>query len=186
MEDFMKIIHGRRSIRRYANREIPQQTLERVLEAARWSPSWANTQCWELVLITDHELKGEVQGTLSPRNPSFKAIADAPVLVALCGKLKSSGYYNGEAPTKFGDWFMFDLGIMCQTICLAAHGVGLGTVVVGLFDQDKAAKIIGLPEDHELAALIPMGYADHKPSPPKRKEVAAFCHRNTFGRSGTP
>ncbi len=76
---------------------------------------------------------------------------------------------------------MFDLGIMCQTICLAAHAAGLGTVVVGCFDQNKAGEIIGIPEDHEVVALIPMGYSDQQPSPPKRKEVAEFCHNNRFG-----
>ena len=184
MVDFMQIIHGRRSIRRYSDKEIPKETLDRVLEASRWSPSWANSQCWELVLISDRGIKEDIQGTVSERNPSFRAIVDAPLLIALCGKLKSSGYYKGSVPTKFGDWFMFDLGIMCQTICLAAHAAGLGTVVVGLFDQDRAAEIIGLPEEHEVVVLIPMGYADHNPSPPKRKEVAEFCHQNTFGHGG--
>ena len=181
MSDFNEIIHGRRSIRRYLSKEIPDETMQNVLEATRWSPSWANTQCWELVLVKDQKLKQELQATVSKKNPSTNAIVDAPVLIALCGKLKSSGYYNGTTPTKFGDWFMFDLGIMCQTICLAAHAAGLGTVVVGLFDQDKAGAVINLPGGHEVVALIPMGYSDQHPSPPKRKEVAEFCHTNTFG-----
>jgi nitroreductase len=181
MSDCIEIIHGRRSIRRYLSKEISDETLQNVLEAARWAPSWANSQCWELVLVRDQELKKELQGTVSHRNPSTNAVVDAPVLIALCGKLENSGYYKGSAPTKFGDWFMFDLGIMCQTICLAAHAADLGTVVVGLFDHDKAGEIIGLPKDHEVVALIPMGYTDQQPSPPKRKEVADFCHNNTFG-----
>ncbi len=183
MTDFMEVIKGRRSIRRYLPKEISSETMQTVLEAVRWAPSWANSQCWELVLIRDQALKKDLQGTVSQRNPSTNAVVDAPVLIALCGKLKSSGYYKGGAPTKFGDWFMFDLGIMCQTICLAAHAVGLGTVVVGLFDHDKAGGMIGLPENHEVVALIPMGYSDQQPSPPQRKEVAEFCHHNIFGGS---
>lgn len=131
-------------------------------------------------MVRDQKLKKDLQGIVSNRNPSTNAVVDAPVLIALCGKLKNSGYYKGSTPTKFGDWFMFDLGIICQTLCLAAHANGLGTVVVGLFDQDKAGEIINLPEDHEVVALIPMGYSDQHPSPPKRKEVAEFCHHNTF------
>lgn len=180
MSDFMEIIKGRRSIRRYLSKEISDETMQTVLEAVRWSPSWANSQCWELVLVRDQGLKKDLQGTVSERNPSTNSVVDAPVLIALCGKLKSSGYYKGTTPTKFGDWFMFDLGIMCQTICLAAHAIGLGTVVVGLFDHAKAGEIIGLPADHEVVALIPMGYSEQQPSPPPRKEVAEFCHQNTF------
>lgn len=181
MSDFMEVIKGRRSIRRYLSKDISDETMQTVLETVRWSPSWANSQCWELVLVRDQGLKKDLQATVSERNPSTNSVVDASVLVALCGKLKSSGYYKGSAPTKFGDWFMFDLGIMCQTLCLAAHAVGLGTVVVGLFDHDRAGEIIGLPEDHEVVALIPMGYSDQQPSPPKRKEVNEFCHQNTFG-----
>ena len=181
MSDFNEIIYGRRSIRRYLSKEISDETMQTVLEAARWAPSWANTQCWELVLVKDQKLKKDLQKTVSDRNPSTNAIVDAPILIALCGKLKRSGYYKGSAPSKFGDWFMFDLGIQCQTLCLAAHAAGLGTVIVGLFDHDKAGEIIKLPKDHEVVALIPMGYSDQQPSPPKRKEVAEFCHNNTFG-----
>ena len=180
MSDCIESIHGRRSIRRYLSKEIPDETLQTVLEAARWAPSWGNSQCWDLVLVRDQQLKKELQETVSERNPSTNAVVDAPVLIALCGKLKASGYYKESAPTKFGDWFMFDLGILCQSICLAAHAVGLGTVVVGIFDHDKVGEIIKLPKGHEVVALIPMGYSEQQPSPPKRKEVAEFCHHNTF------
>ena len=182
MNEFNEVIHGRRSIRRYLSKEIPNETMQNVLEAARWAPSWANSQCWELVLVRDQKIKKELQGTISDRNPSTNAVVDAPVLIALCGKLKSSGYYKGSAPTKFGDWFMFDLGLICQTLCLAAHAADLGTVIVGLFDHDKAGEIINLPDQHEVVALIPIGYSEQHPSPPKRKEVAEFCHHNSFGK----
>ncbi len=56
----IEIIHGRRSIRRYLSKEIPDETLQTVLEAARWSPSWANTQCWDLVLVSDQKLKQDL------------------------------------------------------------------------------------------------------------------------------
>ena len=78
MSDCIEVIHGRRSIRRYLSKEIPEETMQIVLEAARWSPSWANTQCWELVLVRDQKLKQDLQGTLSDRNPSTIAVVDAP------------------------------------------------------------------------------------------------------------
>ena len=82
-----------------------------LLEAVRWAPSWANTQCWEIVAVKDKSLKEQLQATLPPKaNPAASAIVQAPVLLALCGKLKSSGFYRDQVTTKFGDWFMFDLG----------------------------------------------------------------------------
>jgi nitroreductase len=98
----------------------------------------------------------------------------------LCGKLKSSGYYKDEVTTKFGDWFMFDLGIACQNICLAAHALGLGTVVVGLFDHDRAASVLKVPAGYELVVMIPLGYPAKISSAPNRREIGAFTHPNSF------
>ncbi len=181
MQEFMDIVKGRRSIRKYEDKPVPPEALDAVLEAVRWAPSWANTQCWELVVVTDTSVKERLQASLPPKgNPAVNAIVQAPVLLALCGQLKSSGFYKGQTTTKFGDWFMFDLGIACQNICLTAHALGLGTVVVGLFDHDKARAVLNLPAGYELVALIPLGYPAKISSAPNRREIKEFTHRNTF------
>jgi len=180
MADLTEVIRDRRSIRKYEEKDISPDVLNEVLEAVRWAPSWANTQCWEVIVIKDTAVREKLQETIAPKNPATKAIVAAPVLLALCGKLKVSGYYDGNVTTKFGDWFMFDLGIATQNICLAAHNAGLGTVIVGLFDHDKAKQVLQVPEGHELVALIPMGYPAKSPSAPKRREVNEFTHFEKF------
>lgn len=180
MADIMKVILDRRSIRRYHEKDIPNDVLNKLFEAVRWAPSWANSQCWHLVVIKDIAIKKKIQQCISSRNPSSLAIVSAPVLLVVCGQLKKSGYYNNDYPTKFGDWFMYDLGLATQNLCLAAHDAGLGTVIVGLFDHDKVGDIINLPADHEALVLIPLGYPDHEPSPPKRREQQEFVHYDTF------
>jgi nitroreductase len=180
MSDMMGIIRERRSIRRFQEKDIPEEVLTNVLEAARWAPSWANTQPWEIVVIKDQSIKEHIQETVSPRNPSSLAIVNAPVLLVICGRLKKSGYYKDSYPTKFGDWFMYDLGLATQNLCLAAHNSGLGTVIVGLFDHDKVGEIIKLPQEHEVVVLVPLGYPDQNPSPPKRRERSEFVHHDTF------
>lgn len=181
MPEFMDLVKTRRSIRKYEDRDVPPATLDTVLEAVRWAPSWANTQCWELVVVRDRSIRQQLQSTLPPKgNPAAGAMVQAPVVLALCGRLKSSGYYKEQASTKFGDWFMFDLGIACQTICLAAHALGLGTVVVGLFDHDKAKAILKVPEGCELVAMIPLGFPAKISSAPHRREIAEFTHQETF------
>ena len=180
MTDFMEVLKERRSIRRYEDKDIPEDVLNQVLDAVKWSPSWANTQCWELIIVKDSGLKEKLQGTMSTTNPASKSIVAAPVLIALCGKLKSSGYYKDASTTKFGAWFLFDLGLAAQTLCLAAQDVGLGTVITGLFNQDQAAEILGVPEGYELVSLIPMGYPAKTGPAPKRREVSEFAHSDTF------
>ena len=180
MTDFMDVLKMRRSVRKFEEREIPDALLKTVMEAIQWSPSWANTQCWEVIIIRDDERKKRLQETIFPKNPATKAVAKAPVLIAVCGKLKVSGYYQSFATTKFEDWFMFDLGIAVQSLCLCAHSLGLGTVIVGLFDHDKAGEILEIPEGYELVSLIPMGFPETSPSAPKRKEINEFVHYEKF------
>ena len=180
MANVMDVIRERRSTRKYEAKDVPEDILNQVLEAVRWAPSWANTQCWEVVLVQDRTLREKLQATISKGNPSTKSIIEAPVLLALCGKLKSSGYYKDKVSTKLGDWLMFDLGLVTQTICLAARSFGLGTVIVGFFDHDRAREILKVPTGYEIVALVPMGYPAKISSAPKRREVGEFMHRDTF------
>lgn len=181
MSNTIESIKERRSVRKYEDREIPEDVLGKVLDSIRWSPSWANTQCWEIVLVKDPETKEKLQKTLPEKgNPALKAMVAAPVVVVVCGKLKTSGYYKELETTKFGDWFMYDLGIATQTICLAAHHLGLGTVIVGLFDHNRAKDVLNVPEGYELVTMIPMGYPAKKTSAPKRRDVNDFVHRESF------
>jgi nitroreductase len=180
MGQLMDIIKARRSIRKYQEREVPDAVLKELLEAVRWSPSWANTQCWEVIVVKDPANKEKLQKTLSDRNPAGKAMTQAPVILALCGKLESAGYYKGQATTKLGDWFMFDLGLATQTLCLAACDRGLGTVITGNFDHDKAGEALGVPEGCQVVALIPLGYPAHESAAPKRREIEEFTHYEKF------
>jgi nitroreductase len=180
MPDLMNIIRGRRSIRRFQDKPIPEEDLQGILDAVRWSPSWNNTQCWEIIVVKNTEMKGRLNEVLSPANPAKKGLPDAPVVLALCGKAKSSGYYGGEASTKLGDWLMFDLGLATQSLCLAAHNLGLGTVIVGALDHDKAKDLLGVGEGYELVALIPLGYPAKDSAAPKRREVSEFTHYEKF------
>ena len=181
MSDLMKVILERRSIRRYQEKDIPDDIIINILEAALWAPSWANTQPWEIVIVKDKSIKKQIQKNVPSRNPSSLAIVKAPVLLVVCGQLKKSGYYDDQYPTKFGsDWFMYDLGLATQNLCLAAHDSGLGTVIVGLFDHDRVGEVINLPANHEVLVLIPLGYPDQNPKPRNRRERDEFVHYDTF------
>ncbi|MFC1534822.1 nitroreductase family protein [Thermodesulfobacteriota bacterium] len=180
MDDFIGIVRGRRSIRRYREKEIPEQFINQILESVQWCPSWSNTQCWEIIVVRTPAQKERLHGLLNDTNPSKKAIIQAPVVIAICGKTKSAGYFKGKALTKFKDWFMFDLGIATQTLCLTACSLGLGTVIVGMFDHGKAKEVLKVGEEYEVIALIPMGYPAKDSRAPKRREINEFMHNETF------
>lgn len=180
MNELIKSILERRSIRRYTQDPIPDAAMDNILEAVKWSPSWANTQCWEIVVVRDQEMKEKLRDILSPKNPASIAMVSAPVVLAVCGWVKKSGYYKGEPVTRFGDWMLYDLGLATQNILLAAAAHNLGTVIVGAFDHDQAGSILCLPGSVEVVTLIPLGYPGHNPGPPQRRAVDDFVHHNTY------
>ena len=180
MNDLMEIIKNRRSVRKYEDKPVSQEDLNTLLASVRWAQSWANTQCWEVVVVRDQTVKDSLGETVLKGNPAQKSVTQAPVVLALCAKKAVSGYYKEQVTTKFGDWFLFDIGVAAQNICLCAHFLGLGGVVVGLFDHDQAAQHLKVPAGHELVCLIPLGHPAKSSAAPKRREISEFTHYDTF------
>ena len=181
--DVLEAIQRRRSIRTYKPDPVSDELLDKVLEAVRWSPSWANTQCWEVIAIREPEIKAKVAETLPPGNPSLSSVRDAPILLVLCAIRNLSGFKRGEVMTDKGDWFMFDIGLAMENLCLAAHSLGLGTVIIGLFDATKIESLLGVPENVSVVAMTPLGYPQKEGSAPRRKELADFVHLETYRKS---
>ncbi len=182
--DLMEAIKGRRSIRKYKPDPVPEEVFRTVMEAVRWSPSWANTQCWEVIAIKDPTVKSELATVLPKGNPAISSMTEAPLVLVLCGRKGISGFYKGQMTTVKGDWLMFDTGIAMQSLCLAAHTLGLGTVVVGMFDHKKAEQILGVPGEVEVVAMTPLGYPATGGSTPKRKEISEFVFHERYGKKG--
>jgi len=177
MTALLPLLKERRSIRKYLERTVPEDDLQQVLEAVRWAPSWANTQCWEVVVVREPKVRTRLQATVpSKGNPAFNAVGQAPVVLVMCAKTHVSGFYKGMEITRYGDWMMYDLGLATQNLCLMAHSLGLGTVIVGVFDHVEAGQILGVPQGFEPVTLIPLGYPVKTGAAPPRKEISAFVH----------
>lgn len=166
-------ILGRRSIRKFKADPVSHDLLAQIVETASYAPSWKHTQITRYIAI-EGELKEKIarEGTsLYPGNGAI--ISAAPVLIAVTVIKNRSGYErDGSFSTPRGDgWQMYDAGVASQTFCLAAYEQGLGTVILGLFDQAPVEAMLQLPEDRELVALIPVGYPDETPVAPRRKPV---------------
>lgn len=183
--DLLSIIKERRSIRRYKNTPVRKEDLIKVLEAARWAPSWANFQVWHFVLITELPMKEKlVQAVYSKK--AAEAIMQAPLTIVACAQLGKSGYLRGEVVTDKGDWHMFDLGLAMQNLVLMAYSLGLGTVHVGHFNSKKAEEILGLPAGMVVVEMTPLGYPDEIAKAPARKELKEIVSLNQFGHVWNP
>lgn len=179
--DVFEAIEGRRSVRKYTDEEVREEDLQRILEAGRIAPSWVNFQIWEIVLVRDPSTKAKLMETLPSSNPARNAVLRAPIVIAACGRKGRSGYEKGEPTTVLGDWLMFDLALFLHNVTLAAHALGYGTVHIGLFDQNKAAEILGVPDEFQLVELVPLGRPEGpSPKAPRRREVSEFLHLEKF------
>ena len=165
-------IVGRRSIRKFKNDKISHSLLESIVSTASFSPSWKNTQITRYIAIEDTSIIKKIADDFTPE---FNAniIRQVSTLIAVTFVKGRCGFErDGSFSTKKGDrWQMFDVGVACQTFCLAAHEAGLGTVIMGIWDEDGITELLDIPETQELAALIAIGYPDISPDAPKRKSV---------------
>ena len=179
--DVHQAIKERFSLRKYKTDPIPQEVLERVLEAARLAPSWANVQATRYILVTDPAIKARLSETLTPRNPSTKAVINAPVVIALCCVKGESGYYKGQALTSLeGQWGIFDAGLAAANLTLAAVAEGLGTVHVGALNIEKASEILDIPPSVQLLELIPFCYANQDFKSPARNDISELVSREKY------
>jgi len=184
--ELLEAINGRRSVRKFTEHYVTDDEIKELLEAARRAQSWANTQVWEFVVVRNKDIIEKVVNTYSEKNPAARGSMSASALIIACARTGVSGCYNGKNVTMFGEWFLFDLGIAVQNLCLRAHELGLGTVVVGLMDHKACKKVIGLPDGYQVVASIPVGrpMAQAKERPP-RKELRDFVHLDIYGERYT-
>ena len=165
-------IKTRRSIRRYKPEAVDHSLIDSIVSMASYSPSWKNTQITRYTAIEDSSLLNEIADKYTPDYNS-KIIRQAPMLMAVTFIKGRSGFErDGSYSTKKGgSWQMFDVGAACQTFCLAAKEKGLGTVIMGIFDEDGISELLHIPAEQELAALIAIGWPDIDPDAPKRKST---------------
>lgn len=165
-------IKQRRSVRRYKNDPVSHQVLEKIISNSSFSPSWKNTQITRYIAIEDSSILNRIVNDFTP---PFNAdiIKQVSTLIAVTFIKGRCGYErDGSFSTKKENrWQMFDVGAACQTFCLAAKEEGLGTVIMGLWDEDEITKLLDIPDTQELAALIAIGYPDEEPDAPRRKSV---------------
>ena len=172
MMNATECIKGRRSIRKFKNDKINHSLLESIISTTSFSPSWKNTQITRYIAIEDTSI---IQKIADDFTPDFNSniVRQAPMLIAVTFIKGRCGFErDGSFSTKKEDrWQMFDVGVSSQSFCLAAHEAGLGTVIMGIWDEDGITELLDIPETQELAALIAIGYPDITPEAPRRKSV---------------
>lgn len=172
--EFLECAKTRRSVRRFTEEPVSVETIKKIVEIAAYSPSWKHTQVTRYTMVTDREVINQMaEDMVLGFEFNTKTMKSASALVVVSYVTKRSGYErDGSFSTPKEDGFeMYDAGIASQTFCLAAHDMGLGTVILGYFDEEKMAPVIGLPENQKVAAVIAIGYPKFQPEAPEHKTV---------------
>lgn len=166
--DVFEAIKNRRSIRKYQERDIEEEKLERILEAARLAPSARNRQEWRFIIVKDRTKREELVKEASPHQ---LFMLQAPIII-VAYVLDRDYIMRCGVPAHY-----IDVAIALTHIHLQAVEEGLGTCWIGSFYQDKVKKVLNLPEEAEVIQLMTLGYPDENPDPRPRlplNEIVRF------------
>jgi nitroreductase len=182
---FSELIRIRQSVRTYKDKPVEAEKLKTILEALRLAPSASNAQPWKVIVVDKPELKNRVADQTFSSTISFNKFAPtAPVIIIL-------GIDKTRTITQVGGWLkrrdfrLIDIGIAAENLCLQAAELGLGTCILGWFNEKQIKKILNIPRADRIGLLITLGYPidDYEIRPKKRKEfVEIFRFNNEEGK----
>lgn len=166
--DLFDAIEQRRSVRSYADREVEDEKIRKVLEAATMAPSANNRQEWRFVVVRDPELRTKLIDAAHGQ----RFVGEAPVVIVACAA-ESDHVMSCGHPAH-----LIDVAIAVDHLTLAARALGLGTCWVGAFDANAVRQTLGIPADIEVVQLIPLGYPADWPSPRSRRPMDNLVQYN--------
>lgn len=210
MDDILALMKTRRSIRRYKQKDVPDELLEIIMEAGRWAPSGDNGQPWRFIVVRDPETKkalGKIATEGSGRRftaeyftgrmqERFEGLKD-PEKKAKAFKKLSTGVVSSflaDAPVvivvcaKLDVWDVpYDAAMATQNMQLMAHALGLGTCVVvapvsDMRDDIKTMKLLNVPHGYKIMAPLAIGYPDESPNPRPRLALEDIVYYEEFGQ----
>jgi len=176
--EFDEVIISRKSVRSFQYKEIPEEVLNVMMEAARLSPSFQNRQCWRFVVVRDKNIINELalkSGLVSKVNFFIK---DAPVVIVACADPAKSGTMNEQ------NYYLVDTAIAFQQMMLAAWNQGVGSCWLAAFNEQRVREILKIPQNIRIIALSPFGYPKEKKTIYEKalKVFAGSKHRNEMNK----
>lgn len=170
--DFFEVVEGRISVRSFTEEDVSREEIRRVLEAARRAPTAGNLQAWSVVVVRDPGLRRR----LADAARGQRHVAEAPVdLVFLADRERSASRYGDRG------WELYalqDATIAATHAMLAAHSLGLGACWVGAMREGEVEGLLGIPEEHRVVAIMPLGHPADGSVETSRRPLEEFVHRD--------
>ena len=176
--NFQELVLNRQSTRKYLQDNVDKNLIDKCLEAARLAPSACNSQPWHFVVVDDRE-KIRIMGEAAAGLGMNGFAAGVPVIVAVVlEKMNFTAKVGSMLKNK--DYCMLDLGIAVEHFCLQAAEEGLGTCILGWFDEKKVARLLGVPKGKRIPLLITLGHPDCDIRKKVRKPIEEISSWNSY------
>ena len=170
--DIYEAIITRKSVRSFKNTDVPEESLERLLEAARLAPSANNSQEWRFVVVRN----AETRKILATKACKQTFVAEAPIILACCAETNNHVMTCGQLS------YPIDVAIAVDHITLCAVAEGLGTCWIGAFYEDEVKRILSIPPEVRVVALLPVGYPSNPaPVTKLRRSLARITCQEKWG-----
>jgi len=183
--NFIELIRKRQSDRKYINQPVEQEKIMRCLEAARLAPSASNSQPWTFIVSDDPEVVNKLgKASRGPLGSFNTFTSDVPVIVTIVlEKPKKLTELGSKVKNK--EWPLIDIGIAAEHFCLQATEEGLGTCMLGWYNEKKVKKILNVPKGKTVALLITLGYtpAGYKHRGKMRKSLDEIAKWNSYSKT---
>jgi nitroreductase len=180
--DFQSLIEKRQSVRRYQDKPVEPEKLEKLIEAVRIAPSASNSQPWKLIIVNDPVLKDKVALATFSRILNFNRFAVEAPVIAVPVIEKPKLITTVGISIKKREFPLIDIGIASAQFCLQASELGLGTCMLGWFDEKKVKKLLNIPSRRRIGLLITLGYEPegYRQRQKTRKPKEEMCSFNTY------
>lgn len=176
--DFSELASVRQSERKYLDKPVERSKILKCLETARLSPSACNSQPWRFIVVDNPDLRAVVADCASSLGMN-KFVAQAPVIVAVVlekmNMLAKIGSVLGDK-----EYNLIDIGIAANQFCLQARDLGLGTCIVGMFDEKRVKKLLDVSGGKRIPLLITVGYTDAPLRGKQRKSLEQISSWNRY------
>ena len=180
--DFLQLVISRQSNRAYVDSPVEKDKLFRCIEAARLAPSACNSQPWTFIVVDEKELKNKIADATShhllPLNHFTK---QAPIHVVIVQESPNITSSIGGA-IKDKDYTLMDIGIAAEHFCLQASTEGLGSCMIGWFNEKKVRSLLGIPNNKRPLLIITLGYPADSSRIKKRKNIEKITRFNNYSR----
>jgi nitroreductase len=178
-KEMLDLIIRRQSDRKYSDRQVEADKLERIIEAGRMAPSACNSQPWKFVVVNDPRLVSQLAEASTEKLTGMNSfLRQAPILILIVRENPNFSSKVGGAIKK-KDYSHIDIGIASENICLQAAAEGIGSCIIGWFDEKQIRKILGVPSSRRIEIIISLGYSlsDHREKKRKPKDLTVSYNR---------